>query len=158
VTGAAPSRGFAAWLMRHLPRTIAVHSERVIINGAVALIGLAVLVGNHDGALNRLWPFPLYEWAVTMLVGGVAVLIGMFRDKRSIERLGLILVAVGSLFYAGLLLYAFGSSAIFTAIIFVAIAAAKTIRLVVGSAIRSNNIQLGEQMKETPPPPPGALR
>lgn len=144
-------RGAASWLLRHLPETIAVNPERVLINVGVILIGLSVLLGERSPVLNRLWPFPLYEWGAIMVGGGVTVLVGIARRKRTLERLGMILVAAGCLLYAVLLMVVIGWPGVFTAIIFLAIAAAKIIRLVVTSAVRSSNIRIGEQMEEMPP-------
>lgn len=144
-------RGIAEWLLRHLPAAVAATPERVLINLSCALIGLSVLIGTRSPALNRLYPFPLYEWALTMLVGGLAVLAGMASRRRTLERLGMILISVGCVFYAVLLLVVFGWAGAVTAFIFLAIAAAKAIRLLTSGAARSAAIRLGEQMKETPP-------
>lgn len=150
----APLRGAAARLMAHLPEPVAANPERILINLGCVLIGLSAIIGQRSPALDRLWPFPLYEWAVTMLIGGLAVLIGVFRSKRTMERLGLILLLAGCLFYAVLLLVVFGWGGAIVSTIFFVIAAAKAVRLVVSSAIRTHNIQVAEEMRDTPPSPP----
>lgn len=143
-------RGFAAWLMRHLPLAIAINPERVLINFACVLIGLSTILGERSTAMASLWPFPLYEWAAVMFVGGGSALYGTLRQERTPERLGMVLLALGCVFYGVLAIIEVGPRGVFTALIFFAIAGAKLIRLTVTSAIRAFRIQLAEAMKEEP--------
>lgn len=138
-------------VLRLIPNVVAEAPERILINLCCALIGLSVIVGTRSPALDRLWPFPLYEWALVMLLGGGAVLVGMFSRRRTLERLGMILVLAGCLFYGVLLLIVFHWGGVVTAAMFFAIATAKAIRLFTSAYARATTIRLGSQMKETPP-------
>jgi CHASE2 domain-containing sensor protein len=135
-------------ILRFIPRIVMETPERVLLNTACALIGVSVLVGTRSPVLDRLWPFPLYEWAILMLVGGGSVLVGMFTRKLSMERLGMILVLVACLFYGTLLLVIFGWPGLLTAVIFYSISVAKAIRLYTSSKARSTSIRLGLQMRD----------
>lgn len=150
---AAPPRGIAARLVRHLPETIAINPERTLIDLGCALIGLSALFEGSEGVLQHLWPLAQYEWGAAMLLGGMAALWGLFHHQRSTERLGQLLILVGSLFFAIVLVAKDGPPGIITALIFVFIGAAMVVRLIVSAAVRSQIIRLSEQMaaKEADP-------
>lgn len=145
--GSAPS--LAARLARHLPETIAINPERTLIYLGCALIGLSALSdASGRGALRHLWPFAQTEWGVAMLVGGAAGLWGLFKHNRSPERLGQLLLLFGSAFFAVILVVEFGLPGLITALIFLFIALAMVIRLIVGAAAREQNIQVSEEMRQ----------
>lgn len=155
ITDGPPPRGIAARLARHLPETIAINPERSLIDIGCALIGLSALFETGHGVLAHLWPFASYEWGAAMLLGGVAALWGLFHRLRSVERLGQLLILFGSLFFAVVLLTEFSVHAIPTALIFLGIGAAMVVRLIVGAAVRSQIIQLSEQMTKEADEPGG---
>jgi uncharacterized membrane protein HdeD (DUF308 family) len=133
--------------VRWLPEVIAVNPERSLINAACALMGLSALV-QRSPVWAHLWPFAQYEWGAAMLGGGVAALIGMCAGQRTIDRLGLLLITAASLVWAVVLVVEYGPRAVLTSLIFLALAAAKVVRLLVTAAVRKSNIQLGELMRE----------
>jgi uncharacterized membrane protein HdeD (DUF308 family) len=132
---------------RWLPETIAVNPERTLINAACVLMGLSALV-QRSPVWDHLWPFAQYEWGAAMFGGGLAALIGMFGQRRTTDRLGLLLITAASLVWALVLFVEYGPRAVLTSLIFLALAGAKVIRLIVTSAVRTKNIQLGELMRE----------
>src|SRR4051812_20805390 len=112
-------------LLQRLPRVVLEVPERILINLACALVGLSVLVGTRSPALTKVRPFPLYQWGLLTLLGGSAVLVGLFARKGRVERLGMGCVLLGCLFYGGLLLWVFHWQGVITALIFFASASAK---------------------------------
>lgn len=114
------------------------------MNAAVALIGLSGLVGLMTGqgprpnSLLQIWPQWLsYEWCAAMLVGGAFALTGFLRGRRTVERLGYLLVGTASTLYGITDLVVLGLRGIFPAAIFLGIACSKAIRLAVTSAARA---------------------
>ena len=141
------SRGdrFISWLLDHLPQRVAEAPERILINAAVAAIGLSGLLGLALGggprpnSLLTLWPLWLsYEWVAAMLVGGVCALAGFLRGLRTVERLGYLLVGVACTLYGVAEIITRGPRGIFPAVIFLGIACSKAIRLAVTSAARAS--------------------
>jgi hypothetical protein len=78
-----------------------------------------------------------------MLIGGGCALFGYWSGHRSVARLGYLLIGCAAVVYATGVLLVFGQRGIGAAVIWYAIAAAKGIRLLVGSAIRNAIIEAG---------------
>lgn len=146
--------GPVEWLSQRLldvlPEPLAAHPERVLINVAAALIGVSGMV-RHEG-LSVIWPsWLIYEWSATMIIGGVAALVGIFRratGTRSVERLGVMLILFAALFFGVNVLIFGGTRLLFTGLIFLGIAAAKTIRLLVSGAVRAVILQQAREDDE----------
>lgn len=118
--------------------------ERVLINFACILMGLSALLASRPGSLLALWPaWVAYEWAGAMLLGGCSALVGYWNGKRPLARLGYLLIAVASLVYGVGVMVVFGWQGVPIGATFLAIALAKGIRLLVGSAIRNAVIEAG---------------
>lgn len=140
------------WLLAHLPQRVAAAPERILLNTAVALIGLAALVGLAVGtgprpsSLLTLWPGWLsWEWAAAMLAGGSCALVGYLRGRRSTERFGYLLTLAAAALYGVSVLVVFEVHGIFSAVIYLGIACAKAIRLAVTSAARASIIRGGDR-------------
>lgn len=138
------SERLVRWLVQRVPEPILASPERVLINFACILIGTAAFVGARPGSLLALWPrWVAYEWAFAMLLGGTFALVGFWRHRRSIARLGYLLICVASLVYGIGVLVVFGGQGVASGVIFLGIAVAKALRLVLGSAVRNSIIQSG---------------
>lgn len=140
-----------SWLLQLLPERVAAAPERVLINAAMALIGISTLLGLALGdgprpaSLLAIWPAWLsYEWASAMLLGGLCALVGYLRHRRTTERFGYLLIGIASTLYAASAVRVFGWHALFTAVLFLGIACSKAIRLLVTSAARSSVIRQDE--------------
>jgi hypothetical membrane protein len=126
-----------------LPQKIAEAPERVLINFACVLIGVSALITQRPGSLLTVWPDGFPEtWALAMLSGGVLALVGYWNNPRrrwanSIERLGYLLILVASLIYGIGVLAVFGQQGLASGVIYLSIALAKSVRLLITSAFRT---------------------
>ena len=130
------------WAATALPEPVAAAPERVLINLVCVLVGLAVLVSEQPSAL---WPAEVsYAWALAMIGGGGAVLVGYwtgYRDPNarwagSLERVGYLAILLASAAYGVRAIWLFGWRAVPIGAVFLGIAAAKWIRLAVSSEAR----------------------
>lgn len=138
---------WALRMVRRLPVVIVNAPERVVLNAAFILVGVAALFVTTQNALLASWPeWVRYAFAMAMTGGGAAVLLGMFRGLTSIERLGYVLVSPACLLFAISSVVVRGAAGVPVFLIFVGIAAAKTIRLVISSAERDMTIEYGERL------------
>lgn len=135
------------WMAKFLPQPLAAAPERVLINFACAVVGLARLVSTSQ---SNLWPAEVGNaWATLMFLGGLAALIGYWRGSgrqlpaSSLERVGYLTIGLAALAYAVALIIEYGWSGAFVGAIFIGIAAAKAIRLVVSSAARASVLRGG---------------
>lgn len=143
----------ASRLLRYIPEWLAQEPERVLINAACVIIGIMALSRDPrpDSVLAQ-WPaFIRVEWGLAMSVGGGLVLYGYIRNKRASGRVGLLAVASASLFYVGASSMSFGLDRFLVAVIFLFIALAKLLRLLVSSAVRAHMIT----RPPVQPPPSG---
>lgn len=147
----------SAWLLDHIPERVAAAPERVLINAACALIGLATLVGLLVGdgprpsSLLALWPAWLsYEWAAAMILGGACALAGYMRGRRSVERIGYMVLGAATTLFAISALIVFGWRGVFVAVLYLGIAASKLIRLLVTSAARASVLRHGREQGGRP--------
>jgi hypothetical protein len=136
--------------LRFIPRMIADAPERVLINFAAILIGLAgLLTPISPASLLARWPhWLIIEWSLSMLFGGLAALIGLGTRRWSLERLGVSLLGLATAFYGFNLIVGFWPRGLLSGLIFLGIAAAKTVRFIVASAARARLFHPPEQ----PPP------
>lgn len=135
---------FVRWLVNHIPEPILASPERVLINFACILIGSAALLGARPGSLLALWPWWIsYEWALAMLIGGGCALVGFWREKRPLARLGYMLIGFSALVYGVGVIVVFGWQGAVPGMTFLGIAVAKAVRLLVGSAIRNEVLEAG---------------
>lgn len=132
----------ALWVIRIIPRPVADAPERILLNFACILIGLAgLLTPINTQSLLYQWPHWLViEWSLSMIFGGLSALVGLSTHRWSLERLGVLLVALSTAFYGVSLLVSFWPRGILSALIFLGIATAKTVRFVVSSAARARLI------------------
>lgn len=142
-----PRHSWALRVLAHMPLPLAQSPERVVLNFAVATIGVSALFVRRPGSLLDLWPeWVSPVWALTMVAGGVAVLAGMFLRNTTLERLGYLLVGTSTLLYGVSTIVVFGLQAMSTGLIFLGIAASKAVRMLVSSAARDTILEVGEQM------------
>lgn len=134
------------WLVRHIPEPILASPERVFLNFACALLGAAALVSEPQQLL-ALWPWwAVYEWAAALFLGGVFALVGYWREKRPLARLGYLLLMMSCAIYGVAVLIVFGWDGVRTGVIFLGIAVAKFVRLLLGTAIRNAVLQAGRDL------------
>lgn len=105
--------------------------ERVALKTACVLIGLGVLLTPAQPAsLRALLPeWVVYEWGITLLIGGLCTLGGIAWASRSVERLGVGLVGLGFLTYGVAVLKVAGVQGIPGGLLFLVISAACFVRL-----------------------------
>lgn len=129
-----------------VPAKVRTAPERLLINSVCVLIGLAGLVAVRPGSLLELWPrWFAYWWAGLILFGGAMALAGILRERRAPERIGVAAIMVAALIYGVATLIVFGTAAIFSSCMWLGIAAAKAIRLIVSLAARDQTIRSGEE-------------
>lgn len=134
-------------LVRKLPVVIVNAPERVVLNAAFVLVGLSAFVTDTGDAAVSAWPvWVLIAWSGCMIAGGLSVLVGMFRGRTSTERLGYVLVAPACLIYGVSVLWVRGPASIPVFLIFLGLAFAKLIRLVISSAERDMTIEYGQRL------------
>lgn len=123
-------------------------TERLLINFACAVIGLGGLI-EPPAPPSPLADWPgwfAFEWAAAMLLGGVAALAGIIGGYRATtararerarlaEWVGYVSIGVGGL-VVGVTLLAAGGSAARSGVLFLAIAAAKALRLLLSYVSR----------------------
>lgn len=132
----SPQRTTAERALRVLPLPLAEAPERVLVNLACVLIGIAGFTSRPGSLLDR-WPgWVAYEWAGLMVVGGTMALVGYWTDRLTVERTGYIAIGACCTFYGIGLLVVFGFDGVYSAILYFAIACSKGIRLLVTSAAR----------------------
>lgn len=112
--------------------------ERLLLNFALALIGVGGLLEapRPDGLLAH-WPTWFgYYWSAAMLVGGCSALVGIVKGWRTAEWLGYVLIGGATLIGGIATLVIFGTAGTRSGILFLAIAAAKGIRLLLSYVAR----------------------
>lgn len=133
------------WLVRHIPAPILDSPERVLINFACILIGAGALLSDPQQLLG-LWPrWIALEWSAALLLGGVFALVGYWNEKRPLARLGYMLLMISGAIYGVSVLIVFGWGGFRVGAIFLGIAVAKGIRLLLGSAIRNAILETGRE-------------
>jgi hypothetical protein len=132
---------------------MAVAPERVLVNAACVVIGVATLFGQPAGRLHGVWDDGfIITWGIVMMVGGTTALIGYWnypyrRWSRPVERLGYLGILIAATVYGVGLIIEFGWPGLTGAVLFFGIAASKAIRLVVTSAYRSYLIESGDHQE-----------
>lgn len=125
-----------------LPAPLAAAPERVLINCACILIGLAGLFAPAPRSLLVVWPhWVAFEWAAVMVAGGAAALLGYWHQPSPrwgpVERVGYLAVLLATLLYGVGVIVTFGGQGAFAGIIYIGIATSKAIRLLVSTAARA---------------------
>lgn len=134
-------------VVRKLPLVIVHSPERVVLNLAFILIGFSGIFADEAGTILATWPaWVLAAWGLGMVSGGASVLWGMFRHLTSVERLGYVLVTPACLVYAFSALWTRGASGLPVFLIFLGLACAKIIRMIISSAARDMTIEYGQRM------------
>lgn len=119
--------------------------ERLLINFACILIGIGALADKPpaDSTLAS-WPrWLVYEWAVAMLVGGVCALWGIVGRHRVAEWVGYVCIGLAAAGFGLSSLIDVGTPALRVGLIFLAIAAAKGVRLLLAYAARASFLRAG---------------
>lgn len=129
-----------------IPAKVRAAPERLLINSVCVLIGLAGLAAVRPGSLLELLPrWFAYWWAGLILFGGVMALVGILRERRAPERVGVAAIMAAAAIYGVAALVVFGWSAVWSALIWLGIAAAKAIRLIVSLAARDQVLRNGRE-------------
>jgi hypothetical protein len=133
--------------VRLLPTALVASPERVVLNSSFVLIGAGSFLAAGEGSVPGSWPeWVLVAWSLAMIVGGLSVLVGMFRSNTTVERLGYLLVGPACLLYGTTVLFVRGWPGLASALIFLGLAAAKAIRMIISSAERDITIEYGEKL------------
>lgn len=131
--------------------------ERLLINFACVLIGLGALIDPpSEASVLAEWPrWFVYEWAAAMLVGGCCALWGISsggsrttsvdarRRARLAEWVGYVCIGLSAAGFGIASLIQLGTPALRVALLFLAIAAAKAIRLLLAYAARAIFLRSG---------------
>lgn len=134
------------WLATLLPQPIAQAPERVLINFACAVVAVSAFIGEHTDTSRDLlarWPAGSAQaWSLFMLAGSLCALVGYWNNPRrrwanSVERLGYLLILITSLVLGIGAALVFGWSGVRVWAIFLSIALAKAVRLLITSAFRT---------------------
>jgi presenilin-like A22 family membrane protease len=125
-------------LSRHLPEPLLAQPERIFINVAAILLGLAALVPPPGGIADQ-WPYWFrLEWAGAMVLAGVAAVHGTWTGYRPTERLGAGLFSLGAAAYGlqAAITYDWGATG--TVLIFVFLSLAKALRVIRSLAVTAS--------------------
>lgn len=127
---------FSMWLVHRLPNTLVREPERVMLNVATGVVGiLSLLVLAQPGTIATVLPVPLLiMWSITLIVGALMTVSGMFRSSRITERSGLMLTAIGCIIYAFSLFSVGNARGHIIGYLFLAIALTKVLRLLISTA------------------------
>jgi hypothetical protein len=146
-----PRSSWALRILRHMRAwgllPLIENPERVILNFAFVVIGLSSLLVRKPGSLIDAWQWVGPVWSLAMIMGGGSVLLGLWLWKRSIERLGYLLLLPCLLIFAISSFFVFGFSAMTVGTIFFACAVSKAVRLLFTSAERDETLELGDLLK-----------
>lgn len=147
----SPRSSWALRILRHMRAwgllPLIENPERVILNFAFMVIGTSALLVRKPGSLIESWQWVGPVWSLAMIAGGGAVLVGMWTWKRSVERLGYLLLLPCLLTFAISSFFVFGFSAMTVGTIFTACAVSKAVRLLFTSAERDETLELGELLR-----------
>lgn len=127
-----------------LPQPIAEAPERVFINVICVAVGIAVLMSDDSSAL---WTREAQRaWALAMLAGGVAALVGYWGSHArgrtgALERVGYLTIMLASLAYSVRVVDVFGWRGVPIGLAFLGFAAAKAVRLLISGAAREQLIR-----------------
>jgi hypothetical protein len=134
--------------VRRLPLHLVVAPERVVLNVGFLLMGVASIATPRGRVLAALPPWAVLTFIVGMGVGGVLVLVGLFRGKTSAERLGYLMVMVACFMYGVATLYVRGLPGLPVALIFLSFAAMKILRLIISTAEREMIVEIGRRLRD----------
>ncbi len=134
--------------VRRLPLHLIATPERVVLNVAFIFTGIAGIIPPRGQVLDAMPPSILIIWTTGMIVGGSAVLLGLFRNFRPLERVGYLLVLIACVFYAGYTVYERGLPGLPIALVFLGFAVMKVIRLIISSAEREMVLEIGRRMRD----------
>lgn len=142
----------AMWLTKRLPVFLILEPERVFIGFAAFVIGLtAFWFPARSASLQDSYnAWYVLLWGITLIVGGLAKMTGLYMSAhvregkskeyeltaRSLERMGASLIALGASIFASVMINAYGFNAAITVILFIALAAANTVRVIISAAGR----------------------
>lgn len=134
-------------VVRRMPKMVVEAPERVVINVAMILVGLSAFIADEPGSVLHSW----YEWAaiafgLCMIGGGISVLVGMLRPRRTVERLGYVLLFPSCIAYGVGAFWVRGVAGLPVLLIFLGLAFAKIIRLIISSAERDATIEFGKKL------------
>lgn len=132
-----------------LPRWILEQPERIVLNAACFVMGLAMLMPPPEN--NVLATFPTmgrYVLASLLIVGAGVSLYGTYTVNRAADRLGALTLGGASLFMSLLLFGSVGLRAVLTGVIFFAIFLAKLLRFLRATAVRIRIRHHLQEMKD----------
>lgn len=120
----------AQYLARFIPEPLLASPERVAVNLAAVVLGVAALWPPPGGVADQ-WPtWFRVEWSLGMALAGLAGLYGTWTSYRPAERLGAGLFALCATAYAAQASYSFGITVISTVTLFGLLVVAQLLRLI----------------------------
>lgn len=123
-------RGCVQRLADRLPEPLLANPERVALNVAAVVIGLAAMIPPPGSSLDRMADWLATAVGALFIAGGCLSLHASWTGTRYTERVGALAYALACIIYVAQLLYQNGSSATAPAVIFGGVAVAKLLRWV----------------------------
>lgn len=126
---------FSIAVTRHLHPIFIRDTERIGLSSAFVVIGINSLIAlREQGAFEGIPLWAYIEWSLTLILGGLFTIWGMFRSMRLLERVGISLAAIGTFTYGIALISINRERAIILGIFFLFLTVVKLTRLMVSTA------------------------
>lgn len=133
------SERFSVWIIKHTPNVLITDPERFVLAAIQTAIGvIAFVTALRPPSVEGVWPVELsYSWGLTLVLGGLATIIGIARDRPLTDRLGQALILLASLVYLGVATIFYGGVGenTFGLLVFLGFGWAAVTRLVIRKAV-----------------------
>jgi hypothetical protein len=136
-----PMQRIAIAVTKRLPPIFIADTERIGLSLGFVVIGAVSLstLDNPSVFTNTYAKYIVVLWSITLIVGGVLTIWGMYFGKRLTERAGITLAGIGCATYGITLIIGGGGRSILVGALFVVLAIVKAIRLLVSTASAAYN-------------------
>lgn len=136
--GLSTSQKIALKVTSWLPKSLITDTERIGLSLGFMAVGATSLMALNDhpqSALAELMPlWAVVEWSITLFLGGLLTIWGIQISNRRVERVGIMLAAIGCLTYGISVLIQGSGRAKVVGILFLVLFLIKMIRLMVSTA------------------------